>query len=375
MLLCGARWGAVDFACELAAQLSERGGRTRQQARQFRRLCQALPLGERRDIEEGVLLATAYPDRIGKRRQARGHVYQLSNGRSAALAPSDPLCNQEWLVVADMGGRVGDAEDRIYRAASLSPAEFEDALAALVTETDVAEWDEKAGRFIAERRRCVGSLLLSCDRIEKVSPEMRLPALLALVRRRSLELLGWNKDLRQWQARVCLLHRQLGAPWPDLSDEALLRDLENWLAPYLDRVTSLAGFSKLDLKNILQGLLPWPLPKELDALAPERFQVPSGSRIRIDYQESPPVLAVKLQEMFGAQSTPTIVQGRVALMVHLLSPAQRPLQVTQDLGSFWRNGYDGVKKEMKGRYPRHPWPDDPLKALPTGKTKRRLQQD
>jgi ATP-dependent helicase HrpB len=171
-----------------------------------------------------------------------------------------------------------------------------------------------------------------------------------------------------------LLQQQLGAPWPDLSDKALLHDLENWLAPYLDGVTSLAGFGKLDLKNILQGLLPWPLPKELDALAPERFQVPSGSNIRIDYSESPPVLAVKLQEMFGAQSTPAVVQGRVALMVHLLSPAQRPLQVTQDLASFWRNGYDSVKKEMKGRYPRHPWPDDPLKALPTGKTKRRLEQ-
>ena len=329
---------------------------------------------EHGDIEEGVLLATAYPDRIGKRRQARGNVYQLSNGRSAALSPSDPLCNQEWLVVADMGGRVGSSEDRIYRAASLSPAAFEDSLAALVTEIDVAEWDDKAGRFIAERQRRVGALVLSRHKIENVSLETRLPALLELVRRRGLEVLGPDKDLRQWQARVCLLHQQLGAPWPDLSDEALLRDLESWLAPYLGDVTSLAGFSKLDLKAVLRGLLPWPLPEELDALAPQRFQVPSGSNIRIDYTESPPVLAVKLQEMFGAQSTPTVARGRVALMVHLLSPAQRPLQITQDLASFWRNGYDSVKKEMKGRYPRHPWPDDPLKALPTGKTRRRLEQ-
>jgi ATP-dependent helicase HrpB len=372
MLLCGARWGAVDFACELAAQLSERGGRTRQQAQQFRRLCRALPSAERCDIEEGVLLAAAYPDRIGKRRQARGNVYQLSNGRSAALAPSDPLCNQEWLVVADMGGRVGSSEDRIYRAASLSPAVFEDALANLVTETNVAEWDEKAGRFIAERQRRVGALVLSRHKIENVAAEIRLPALLELVRRRGLDVLAWDKDLRQWQARVCLLHQQLGAPWPDLSDKALMNDLENWLSPYLDGVTSLVGFSKLDMKAILKGLLPWPLPKELDALAPERFRVPSGSNIRIDYSESPPVLAVKLQEMFGCQSAPTVAQGRVALMVHLLSPAQRPLQITRDLASFWRNGYDAVKKEMKGRYPRHPWPDDPLKALPTGKTKRRL---
>jgi ATP-dependent helicase HrpB len=378
MLLCGARWGAVDLACELAAQLSERGGRSRQQAQQYRRLCRALPSAEpsarASNVEEGELLATAYPDRIGKRRQARGNTYQLSNGRSAALSPSDPLCNQEWLVVADMGGRVGTAEDRIYQAASLSPRAFEDALASLVTEVDVAEWDEKAGRFIAERRRCVGALVLSRDRIENVSAETRLPALLKLVRRRGLQVLGRDKDLRQWQARVCLLHQQLGVPWPNLSDDALLQDLESWLAPYLDGVTSLAGLGKLDLKKILQGLLPWPLPGELDALAPERFQVPSGSRVRIDYCESPPVLAVKLQEMFGAQSTPTVAQGRVALMVHLLSPAQRPLQITQDLASFWRNGYDSVKKEMKGRYPRHPWPDDPLKALPTGKTSRRLQR-
>jgi ATP-dependent helicase HrpB len=375
MLISGARWGQLNLACDLAAQLSERGGRAREQAKQFKRLCRELPRGELVNVGEGVLLATAYPDRIGKRRQPRGNIYQLSNGRSAALEPSDPLCNQEWLVVADMGGRVGQAEDRIYRGFELSPQAFDEELEALVTESDIAHWDDKAGRFVAQRERRVGALLLSAQTIREVALETRSQALLDLVRRRGLDLLCWDNDLRQWQARVCLLQQELGEPWPDLSDAALLDSLETWLQPYLGKVSSLADFARLDVKNMLAGLLPWPLPRELDELAPERCEVPSGSSYRIDYSQSPPVLAVKLQEMFGCETTPTVARGQLALMLHLLSPAQRPLQVTQDLASFWRGGYEQVKKEMKGRYPKHPWPDDPLLALPTGKTKRRLRKD
>ena len=159
--------------------------------------------------------------------------------------------------------------------------------------------------------------------------------------------------------------------WPDLSDEALLDTLEDWLLPYLGQVRRLQDFQGLDLKAILHALLPWPLPLELERLAPERLAVPSGSSVAIDYSQDPPVLAVKLQEMFGCEETPTIAGGRVALQVHLLSPRRRPLQVTQDLAGFWRSGYQEVKREMKGRYPKHPWPDDPLQALATRHTKKR----
>ena len=193
---------------------------------------------------------------------------------------------------------------------------------------------------------------------------------------RGLNLLPWTPSLQQWRARVELL-RQLeqggeNNRWPDLSDATLLDTLEDWLSPYLDGVRRLQDFQKLDLKSILQAMLPWPLPLELERLAPEKLAVPSGSSITIDYTESPPVLAVKLQEMFGCIDTPTIADGRVRLLVHLLSPAQRPLQVTQDLASFWRDSYLEVRKEMRGRYPKHPWPENPLQAVATARTNKRL---
>jgi len=375
MLVCAARWDALDSACELAARVTERGGRAREQAKQFKRLCRDLPRGSAQSVDEGTLLATAYPDRIAKRRQARGNSYQLSNGRSAALDPADPLCNAQWLVVSELGGRVGQSEDRIYHAVALDPAVFDGQLADLVAAVDEADWDEHAGRFVAHRQRRVGALVLSSEDRKSVSAEIREAAILALVRRRGLDLLPWSDELRQWRARVQLLHDTLGSPWPDLADAALLSSLEQWLAPYLTGVTTLGDLARLDMAAILQALLPWPLPRELDELAPRSIEVPSGSNIRIDYTQAPPVLAVKLQEMFGCESTPCVAGGRVPLLIHLLSPARRPLQVTQDLASFWRNGYESVRKEMKGRYPRHPWPDDPLKALPTAKTKRRLAGD
>jgi ATP-dependent helicase HrpB len=188
-------------------------------------------------------------------------------------------------------------------------------------------------------------------------------------------MLPWNRQLEQWRARVRLLHANCGKqdnnPWPDLSDEALLDSLDTWLLPYLGDVRKLQDFQRLDLQAILHALLPWPLPLELERQAPERIAVPSGSSIMVDYSQQPPVLAVKLQEMFGCLDTPLVADGRVALQLHLLSPAGRPLQVTQDLGAFWGGAYAEVRKEMKGRYPKHPWPEDPLQALPTRHTRRR----
>ena len=323
----------------------------------------------------GVLLASAWPDRIARAREGGcGGDFQLANGRSARVAAGDSLGTARWLATAEIGGAHGDSGDRIYSATALDPARFDDILAPLVTLEERAEWDERGEQFVAQRQRRVGRLVLESRPLEQLPAEALATALASLVRRRGLQLLPWTPALQQWRARVQLLHQlqqgQPDNPWPDLADQTLLATLEQWLLPYLGQVRRLQDFARLDLKQILQGLLPWPLPLELERLAPERLVVPSGSSVAIDYNPATPVLAVKLQEMFGCAETPRIADGRQLLQVHLLSPAQRPLQVTQDLATFWRNVYPQVKKEMKGRYPKHPWPDDPLTALPTRLTKR-----
>ena len=229
---------------------------------------------------------------------------------------------------------------------------------------------------IAERQRKVGELVLDSRALLQLDEAARGGALLALVRRKGLELLAWTPELRQWQARIALLRRldlqQKGeSEWPDLSDAALRDSLEDWLLPYLGKVSRLSHFASLDLSVMLAALLPWPLPQRLDELAPKALNVPSGSRIAIDYSEQPPVLAVRLQELFGLAETPRIAGGRQSVLLHLLSPARRPVQVTQDLASFWANTYAEVKKDLKGRYPKHYWPDDPLIAEPTARAKPR----
>ncbi len=323
----------------------------------------------------GVLLASAYPDRIAQRRPGGdGTRYQLASGRSAVLSRGDPLAGEAWLAVGEIGGQVGETEDRIYSATPLNPDCFTDILSLLVTEQDHVEWDYRFDRFIAERRSYVGSLQLATAPLDTVPDEARQGALLGLVRKKGLGILPWSRQLHQWRSRVGLLHRVFSGtgdnPWPDLSDEALLATLDTWLGPYLGGVQRLEDFRRLDLSAILRALLPWPLPLELERLAPSSLAVPSGSSITIDYSQDPPVLAVKLQEMFGCVETPTIAEGRVALLLHLLSPAQRPLQITQDLAAFWQGGYEEVKREMKGRYPKHPWPDNPLEAVATARTRR-----
>jgi ATP-dependent helicase HrpB len=197
-----------------------------------------------------------------------------------------------------------------------------------------------------------------------------------VVRQTGLALLDWPEPAAQLRARVALLRRlDLAAhgtsDWPDLTDTALLARLDEWLAPALGGVTTRDDFKTLDTRALLLGLLPWPLPQQLDELAPERVAVASGSRVRVDYRSDPPVLAVKLQELFGCAETPRVAGGRIGLTLHLLSPARRPLQVTQDLAGFWRSGYAEVRKEMRGRYPKHPWPEDPLTATPSATTRRR----
>ena len=415
MLLVGCDIHATETACLLAAILSERNPlaergvdiaatlavlmgeqhcppelqgwfrRIWQQAKRYAQLASDIHKPRRfgigvdqRDVL-GILLASAYPDRIAHLRAGGdGTRYQLSSGRSAVLPAEDALVGSKWLAVAEIGGHVGESSDRIFSAGSLNPACFSEILSTLVREEDQVEWDYRAEQFVARRRRLVGSILLTAQPLPHVSEEARGAALIGVIRRKGLGILPWNSALEQWRARVMLLRKAAeGSPdnrWPDLSDDTLLATLEEWLLPYLGQVKRLEDFQDLDLKAILHALLPWPLPLDLEQLAPERLAVPSGSSVAIDYTQDPPVLAVKLQEMFGCEDTPTIASGRIPLLVHLLSPAGRPLQITQDLGGFWRTGYQEVKREMKGRYPKHPWPDDPLEAVATRHTKRRAEQ-
>jgi ATP-dependent helicase HrpB len=404
MMLRGAALGLTKEACTLAAALEETGRpaflgtdvarwvevllhderagrdkglaawaqRARQQIRQYR---DCLPSASRSCAEVhspyGLLLALAYPDRIARQRHKGKPLFQLSNGRGAALDEADPLAHQPWLAVAEVGGLAGRGDDRIFAAAELDPRLFDDELKEVVREEKVLEWDDSQQRFVAERRYKIGAITWRTETLTNVTAEEKQRALAQLIRRRGLDLLPWEDHHRQWQARVELLRQHLGDPWPDVSDPALLNTLENWLAPYLNDVRKLDDLRRLDLSAALATLLPWPLPQQLDDWAPTHIQVPSGSRIAIDYCQNPPVLAVKLQEMFGRETTPTVAKGKVPLLIHLLSPAQRPLQVTQDLAGFWRTSYHEVKKDMKGRYPKHPWPDDPLQATATRFTKNR----
>jgi ATP-dependent helicase HrpB len=318
----------------------------------------------------GYLLACAYPDRIARRRHSGG--YQLANGRSAGLVGVHALGKQRWLAVAEVSSVAGGKGDLIRSAAILDEALFDSALQAMVSSKDVAQWDRKAGRFVAEQQQRIGALVLHRQALIEVPLAAKRQALVDYLRAEKLRPLPWKDEQRQWLARVELLRSiEPAQGWPNFSEQCLLERLDDWLGPYLDSVTLLQNFSKLDLGGILEAQLSYQQGQRLQQLAPTRFEVPSGSAIKIDYSASPPVLAVKLQEMFGCEQTPTVAGGKVALVVHLLSPAGRPLQVTQDLAGFWQSSYHDVKKEMKGRYPKHPWPDDPLIAKPTRHAKPR----
>lgn len=382
------RGGGADLHSRLAimsgeqrAQRGEQGGqRAKQLARQYRSFLRgqaSQPVADSNHPQwVGCLLALAYPDRVAQQRRAGGAEYRLANGRAAMFTETDVLMKHSWLVIADLGSRQGQREERIYLAADLDEALFETVLKEQVTQVDELYWDEREGALRAERQVKVGELILSRSQLANLGDEARVQALLNFVRRKGLELLPWTPELRQWQARVELLRildEESGnrSEWPDLRDEALLQSLEEWLGPYVGKVTRLSHFGQLDLSSVLRNLLLWPLPQQLDSQAPQTVSVPSGSNIRIDYSERPPVLAVRLQELFGQLDTPRIANGRQVLKLHLLSPARRPVQVTQDLANFWASTYIEVKKDLKGRYPKHFWPDDPLIAEATARAKPR----
>jgi ATP-dependent helicase HrpB len=391
-------WGRL--AAELAALLSERDvliderqasvdgriaairnestapvdqGRLRR-VREAARSLQTRASSEREETSDsaGILLALAYPDRVAQRRPGDAPRFLLANGRGALLNEADPLRAAGFIVAAELDGDPREA--RVFLAAPLSRQAIDRHLGDQTETVDFVAWDDTTGAVLARRQRRYGALVLDDAPLPTAEPTAVADALAEGVRRQGLHVLPWNDALRQWQARVMLLHRLEPTAWPDVSDEALAEQLEQWFSPFAQGISRLPQLRNFALREALESLLSYAQRRMLDAQAPTHYQVPSGSRIAIDYLAGEtPALPVKLQEMFGQQDTPRIAGGRVALTVHLLSPARRPVQVTQDLAGFWRTGYAEVRKELRGRYPKHPWPEDPLSAPPTRGTKRSLQ--
>ncbi len=319
----------------------------------------------------GRLLAWAYPDRIALRRPDSLTRYVMTNGRGAYFDAPEPLTVNEFLVAAELNGDRRDA--RIFLAAAYTRDTLTDQFRHKIQWREIVAWNDRGKAVEALRRQVLGALTLKSETQSAPDPASVKAAMLEGIAGNGLDVLPWTRDLRTWRNRVILLHR-LGTgqqSWPDLSDQALIADLDQWLGPYMQGLTRLKDLARLDLRRALESLLTWRQRQLLDKLAPTHWVVPSGSRRPIDYSVDPPVLAVRLQEMFGATRTPAIADRRLPLQLHLLSPAGRPAQVTQDLPGFWRNSYPAVKKELKGRYPKHFWPDDPLGAQPTTRAKPR----
>ncbi|MDH5180804.1 MAG: ATP-dependent helicase HrpB [Gammaproteobacteria bacterium] len=400
MLICGKALGAGGTACDIAALLSERDilrGRqrdsdlhlrlqalhnagtdvdkaalrqVRQSSQQWQQQLQAKHTEAGPEDLTGVLLAFAYPDRIGQQRDAQGLRYRLSNGRGATLTEGDLLSGSPFIVAAHLDGTT---DARIFLAAAISAAQLEKYHADLITTHEFVSWDDRKGGVQARQQQVIGRIILDDREWTDADTAQIEQAMLQGIQQRGMDCLPWRDNGRDLQARINFLHKWFEADWPDMSDAALLESLAEWLSPWLSGMSRLAHLEKLDMYNILLSRLSWEQQTQLNVLAPTHLAVPSGSQIRIDYSQTPPVLAVRLQEMFGLADTPRIANGKVAVLLHLLSPARRPVQITQDLAGFWRNAYFEVKKDLKGRYPKHYWPDDPMQAEPTARAKRRKE--
>jgi ATP-dependent helicase HrpB len=326
----------------------------------------------------GFVVALAFPDRVARRVPGEGpERYLLTSGTRAGLPAGSPLSGHEWLAVAEVSraqGRDAAGTGAVIRSAAPLTADTAEAAARhLLAETLQARFSQ--GRVSARRERSLGAIVLSSTPVRPSADEGRAAVARALASE-GLATIGWSTAADSLRRRLALLHRELGGPWPDVSEQALLARLDDWLAPELEALAGGASTNGIDLAGPLSRLLPWPEAAKLGELAPETLAVPSGSRIRIDYPAADdatgrPVVAVKLQECFGWAATPRLAGGRVPVLFHLLSPARRPLAVTDDLASFWSGPYAQVRAEMRGRYPKHPWPEDPWTAPATARTKPR----
>ncbi|MFD9125186.1 ATP-dependent helicase HrpB [Kitasatospora sp. NPDC059571] len=317
----------------------------------------------------GLVVALAQPERIARARGGADDLrYLMASGTAADLGPGSRLAGAPWLAVAVADRQAGAPSARILRAVALDEPTARQAGAALLTEHEEVHWSARRGDVTARRVARLGAVELTEQPLDGADPALVRAALLdGLAREGAGALLSWSAEAAGLRERLAFLHRELGTPWPDVGDAALLVAADDWLEPELGRARRRADLARIDTAAALRRLLPWANGEagRLDELAPERITVPSGSRIRVDYGGDRPVLAVKLQELFGWQAAPALAGGRVPLTVHLLSPAGRPAAVTGDLASFWREGYRAVRAELRGRYPRHPWPEDPAAAEPT----------
>ncbi|MFN3840239.1 MAG: ATP-dependent helicase HrpB [Cyclobacteriaceae bacterium] len=311
------------------------------------------------DYDVGRLIALAYPERIAKRTKAGSEQYKLTNGRVARLPAHDPLMKEEWIAIAQLDQ--GNNEGKIFLAAPLAEADLQE----LSRVQTAVRWDSERGLVECVEETCVGSLVLFSRILSHIPEEKRIQVICKAVQKEGLQLIGWNEDTFLLQNRILSLRTwRPEEAWPDLTDVVLLQNVHEWLPPFLGHLTKRTELQRLNANQILLSLLPWELQNKLDMLAPDRLEVPSGSLIRIKYSANGdlPIMEVRLQECFGMLRTPTVNEGRTPLVLHLLSPGYKPVQVTQDLESFWKTAYHEVRKELRRRYPKHSWPEDPMTA-------------
>ena len=313
------------------------------------------------DLAVGLVVALAHPDRIARRRPD-GTAYLMTSGTGAVLPPDSALMGLTWLAVADADRGAGRSDAIIRSAAPIDEDLAIEAAPTLWHDDESVAWT--GGRVVARRSTWLGAIELAAAPIASPRADLVVVAVRDGLARDGLALLPWSAGAVALRRRMAFLHRAMGAPWPDVSDEALLEDVDAWLGRDLARIRTARDLQRIDVLAAVRRLLPWPQAGRLDELAPERVEVPSGSSVRIDYDADQPVLAVRVQEVFGWRRAPRLADGRVPLLLHLLSPARHPAAVTADLESFWSTGYPRVRADLRGRYPKHAWPEDPLTAVP-----------
>jgi ATP-dependent helicase HrpB len=307
----------------------------------------------------GKLIATAYPERIAKRADKNSLRYRLANGRIVKLLETDVLAQEEWLAVAHLDA--GSNEGKIFLAAAFDSNDLKD----LAEERQIISWDKKCGMIVGTIEKRVGNITLESKPLQTIDEAQHIKVICNLIREEGLKLLNWNDSQEDFQARVLSLRKwRPQEEWPDVSNEHLLETLEEWLAPYLIKINKLTELQKLDLDPIIHSILSWELSQKFNSLAPSKMKVPTGSLIKLNYYNdgSKVDMAVRLQEVFGLFETPSVNEGKNKVILHLLSPGYKPVQVTQDLNSFWNKTYFEVRKDLLSRYPRHHWPENPLTA-------------
>ncbi|MET3899991.1 ATP-dependent helicase HrpB [Devosia sp. UYZn731] len=360
---------STDLATRLArfrTDRSPRGNDARALARRWAGLAGG---GKGGNLDVGHHLARAYPDRVAQAAGARGR-FRLANGRQASLDSTDALAAAPFLVVTDITGAA--ASGKIRAAAAIERADLERLFASHIIDETVLAFDEPSASVRARKTRRLGALRLADEPVAVEDPEAAARLLADAAARRGLDILPWSRDQKAWRARANFLRGTLGDDWPDLSAEALAPSVAEWLAPALFGLTKLSDITGEQLRTALDLLLPYQRRQDIEALLPSHFTAPTGNAVPIDYSaEGGPAIEIRVQELFGLTRHPTIANGRIRLLLVLLSPAHRPIQTTRDLVGFWSGSWVDVAKDLKGRYPRHPWPDDPAKAAPTARAKPR----